>query len=137
MPFAANLLKNILLSQSLKAGLGCVTFVLIVALLFGLVNLEHKYLGIADPIIPITKQTVLALDLIFWGIVALLALELVLIYAKTRDSRKFFRKHWLDIVMLVLMPVFVVFKLLKITIKILKQLKVAKTGFKLVQKLKK
>lgn len=103
----------------------------------GLVNIEHSALGFTDPFFPITDQFKTLIDVIFWIIVGLLALELVVAYLEIRDTKQFLKKYWLEIILLVLMPIFVGFKALKITIKIVKQIKISKTGFKLFQKLKK
>jgi hypothetical protein len=58
-------------------------------------------------------------------------------YLEIRNTKHFIKKYWLEIIMLVLMPIFVGFKILKITIKIIKQIKIMKTGFKLFKKIKK
>lgn len=105
--------------------------------IFGLINIEHSSLGIPESLFEITDQAVIFFDIIFWTIVGLLALELVIAYLKIRDTKMFVKKYWLEIIMLVLMPIFVGFKILKISLKIIKQIKVGKTVFKLFHKIKK
>lgn len=95
-----------------------------------------KYFGI-NPFFPITSESTLFVDVVFWVIVCLLSLELIIGYLKVRNTNEFLKKYWLEILMLVLMPVFVGFKFMKITLKIVKQLKIAKTGLKLIHKMKK
>ena len=120
-----------------KQGLSFVTFSLILIFFFGLVNIEHSVLGIPEPMFSITDQIKIIFDIIFWIIVGLLVLELVVAYLEIRNPRTFVRKYWLEIILLVLMPVFVGFKALKISFKLVKQIKISKTGFKIFQKFKK
>lgn len=128
--------KN-LFSPLFKKALSFVTFSLIVVFIFGLVNIEHSLLGISEPLFVITDQVIIVSDIIFWLIVGLLTLELVIAYLKIRDTKLFVKKHWLEIIMLVLMPVFVGFKILKVSLNIITQIKIGKTVFKLFQKIKK
>jgi len=108
-----------------------------VLFIFGLVNIEYHSLGISEPLFTITEQIIIIFDIIFWLIVGLLTLELIIAYLKIRNAKSFVKKYWLEIIMLVLMPVFVGFKILKVSLKIIKQVKIGKTIFKLFQKMKK
>jgi len=128
---------KILFSPLFKKVLSFVTFSLIVIFIFGLVNIEYSALGISEPLFVITEQVIIIFDIIFWTIVGLLTLELLIAYLKIRNAKSFVKKYWLEIIMLVLMPVFVGFKILKVSLKIIKQVKIGKTAFKLFQKMKK
>lgn len=128
---------KILFSPLFKKALSFVTFSLILVFVFGLVNIEHSSLGITEPLFAITDQVIIIFDIIFWLIVGLLALELVIAYWKIRDTKSFVKKYWLEIIMLVLMPIFVGFKILKVSLKIVKHIKVGKTVFKVFHKIKK
>lgn len=128
---------KILFSPLFKKVLSFVTFSLIVIFIFGLVNIEYSSLGISEPLFAITEQVIIIFDIIFWAIVGLLTLELLIAYLKIRNAKSFVKKYWLEIIMLVLMPVFMGFKILKISLKIIKQIKIGKTVFKLFQKMKK
>ena len=128
---------TILFSEPFKKALSFVTFSLIVVFVFGLINIDHSSLGISEPLFAITDQVIIIFEIIFWLIVGLLAFELVIAYLKIRDTKLFVKKYWLEIIMLVLMPVFVGFKILKVSLKIVKQIKVGKTVFKLLHKIKK
>ncbi|EGP93503.1 hypothetical protein [Nitrosarchaeum koreense] len=128
---------KILFSPLFKKVLSFVTFSLIVIFIFGLVNIEYSALGISEPLFAITEQVIIIFDIIFWVIVGLLTLELLIAYLKIRNAKSFVKKYWLEIIMLVLMPVFVGFKILKVSLKIIKQVKIGKTVFKLFQKMKK
>jgi len=128
---------KILFSPVFKKILSFVTFSLIVIFIFGLVNIEYSSLGISEPLFTITEQVIIIFDIIFWLLVGLLTLELVIAYLKIRNAKSFVKKYWLEIIMLVLMPIFVGFKILKVSLKIIKQVKIGKTVFKLFQKIKK
>lgn len=130
-------MSSIVLSSAFKKGLSFSTFTLILIFFFGLINIEHTALGISEPLFPITEEIKSVFDVIFWIIVILLVLELVVAYLEIRNPEKFVRKYWLEIILLVLMPVFVGFKAMKISLKLVKQIKVSKTGFKIFQKFKK
>ncbi|MEC4848158.1 MAG: hypothetical protein RI100_03135 [Nitrosarchaeum sp.] len=99
--------------------------------------MEYSSLGISEPLFTITEQAIIIFDIVFWLLVGLLTLELVIAYLKIRNAKSFVKKYWLEIIMLVLMPIFVGFKILKISLKIIKQVKIGKTVFKLFQKMKK
>ncbi|GKS66526.1 hypothetical protein YTPLAS73_00730 [Nitrosarchaeum sp.] len=131
------LVVKILSSPLFKKALSFVTFSLIVVFIFGLINIEHSSLGISEPLFTITKEIIIIFDIIFWLIVSLLTLELVIAYLKIRNAKSFVKKYWLEIIMLILMPIFVGFKILKVSLKIIKQIKIGKTVFKLFQKIKK
>ena len=128
---------SVMLSPTFKKGLSYVTFSLILVFVFGLINIEHYSLGISEPMFAITDQTIMLFDIIFWMIVCLLTLELIIAYLKIRNTKTFVKKYWLEIIMLVLMPVFVGFKILKVSLKIIKQVKIGKSVFKIFQKMKK
>ena len=123
--------------NTLKSFVSYSAFALVIVYLVGLVNLEHKAIGLEYPFFAIAENYVLILDVIFWAIVGLFTVELFISYLKVRNSKEFLRRYWLEILMLALMPIFVGFKILKITLKILKQIKIGKTVFKIIHKIKK
>lgn len=128
---------KLIFSPSFKKGLSYATFTLMVVYVFGLVNIEYSSLGISEPLFEITKEIVVFFDVVFWIIVSLLTVELFIAYLKVRDAKTFVKKYWLEILLLVFMPVFAGFKILKLSLKVLKQIKVGKSVFKIIQKLKK
>lgn len=130
-------MSSFILSSAFKKGLSFATFTLILIFFFGLINIEHAVLGISEPLFPITEEIKTMFDIIFWIIVILLVLELFVAYLDIKNPKKFVRKYWLEIILLVLMPVFVGFKAMKISLKLVKQIKISKTGFKIFQKFKK
>jgi hypothetical protein len=52
-------------------------------------------------------------------------------------TQEFVKKHWLDIAMLALMPLFAGFKIAKMSVKLVKGAKMAKSGFKAAKGAKK
>ena len=66
----------------------------------------------------------------------LLSFELFLKYMKVRDWKKFLKKYWLDVAMIILIPVFSGIKIIK-ALKIAKKIKIVKYGFKAADKTQK
>ena len=128
---------SLVYSKSFKKVLSYTTFTLMVIYVFGLVNIEYSSLGISKPLFEISKTVVVFFDVIFWIIVGLLIIELTIAYMKIRNAKEFVKKYWLEIILLVFMPVFAGFKILKLSLKFLKQIKVGKSVFKIFQKIKK
>jgi len=62
---------------------------------------------------------------------------LALKYRKEKNPQKFVKKYWIDIIMLVLIPVFSIFKFFKVGLSLTKQLKTLKMGAKALHKTKK
>ena len=75
-------------------------------------------------------------DTVLYVMLSLLAFELLLKYMKVRDWKIFLKKYWLDVAMVVLIPVFSGVKILK-ALKLAKKAKIAKYGFKAADKTQK
>jgi len=103
----------------------------------GLLAFEYHSFGLETPILPIPDQFKEFLEFLIWPILILLAFDLILKYRKINNSKKFVKKHWIDILMLVLIPIFSIFKFLKIGLSLIKQLKTIKMGAKIFHKTKK
>lgn len=97
---------------------------------------EYRLLGLSEPIILIPDWLITVNQNILWLILSLLSLELVLKYFKISDSKKFLKKYWMDITMLVLIPVFAGVKIFKV-IKLAKKIKLTKYGYKVFDKSRK
>ena len=76
-------------------------------------------------------------EVLLWVFFGLLVLDLYLKYKKLNDWRLFLKKHWHEILMVVLIPFLSVFKIAKISVKLVKTLKASKSGFKIFYKAKK
>lgn len=113
--------------------------ILVIATIFfiGILAFDYSIFGLSEPLILIPYEWKFFFDIMIWLLVSLLIIDLTLKYKKTKDPKKFIKKYWIDILMLILIPVFSVFKSLKIGLSIVKQLKTAKMGAKIAHKTKK
>jgi len=107
------------------------------AFLTGLLGHEYGALGLHQPIILMSEELPYFLDTLIWFIIILLIFDLVLKYRKTKDPKKFVKKYWMDIAMLVLIPVFSSFKFFKVGLSIVKKLRATKMSVKIIHKTKK
>ena len=97
---------------------------------------EYRALGLESSVVEIPQQLKQINEVVLYVILGLLSFDLFLKYMKVRDWKVFLRKYWLDVAMVILIPVFSGIKILK-TIKIVKKIKVAKYGFKAADKTQK
>lgn len=104
--------------------------------LIGLLAFEYHSIGLQEPILQIPEEFKEFFEFLIWPLVALLIVDLVIKYKKTNNTKKFVKKHWIDIVMLALIPIFFMFKFLKVGISLVKKLKTAKMGAKIFHKTK-
>jgi hypothetical protein len=113
--------------------------ILVFASLFfiGLLAFEYHLFGLENQILPVPVQFKEFFEFLIWLILALLILDLILKYRKINNLKKFIKKHWSDILMLILIPVFSILKFLKIGLSVIKQLKTIKMGAKIFHKTKK
>jgi hypothetical protein len=85
--------------------------------------LSSNKLLFKEPLINIPS---LFIDIIQFTILPLLILDIFLKYKKVKDVRLFLKKHYLDLIMLVLFPIFVMFKFIKLTLKLYKIVSISK-----------
>ena len=97
---------------------------------------EYKALGLESPIVEIPQQLKQINKVVLYVMLGLLSFELLLKYMKVRNWKTFLKKYWLDVAMVILIPVFSGIKILK-AIKLAKKIKVAKYGFKAADKTQK
>ena len=97
---------------------------------------EYKAIGLEKPIVEIPEQVKIANDIVLGLILGLLSFELILKYMRIRNWKKFLKKHWLDIAMVILIPVFSGIKIIK-ALKLTKKIKIGKYGFKAADKTQK
>ncbi|MDH5657796.1 MAG: hypothetical protein OEY17_00395 [Nitrosopumilus sp.] len=100
-------------------------------------SFEYYILGLQHPIIQIPLEWKPFFDVLIYPLVILLSIDLALKYRKEKNPKKFLRKYWMDISMLVLIPVLSIFKFLKIGLSLAKQIKTIKMGAKAIHKTKK
>jgi predicted small integral membrane protein len=113
--------------------------ILVLSLLFfiGLLAFEYRVFGLENSILSIPDEFKEFFEFLIWPILILLTLDLVLKYRKINNPKKFVKKYWIDILMLALIPIFSIFKFLKIGLSLIKQLKTIKMGAKIFHKTKK
>lgn len=117
--------------------LDLIILVLVSLFFIGLLAFEYHVFGLEHPILPIPNEFKEFFEFLILPILALLTLDLVLKYRKINNPKKFVKKYWIDILMLALIPVFSIFKFLKIGLSLIKQLKTIKMGAKIFHKTKK
>ena len=117
--------------------LDLIILVLVSLFFIGLLAFEYPSLGLENPLLPIPNEFKEFFEFLIWPILILLTLDLVLKYRKINNPKKFVKKYWIDILMLTLIPIFSIFKFLKIGLSLLKQLKTIKIGAKIFHKTKK
>ena len=114
------------------------TILVLVAIFFvDVLAFEYATLGLQQPIMHISVEWKSFFEILIYPIVILLIIDLVLKYRKVNDPRKFVKKYWIDIVMLILIPAFSIFKFFKINLGLIKKLKTVKMGAKALDKTKK
>ncbi len=117
--------------------LDLIILVLVSLFFIGLLAFEYHSLGLENPILPIPDEFKEFFEFLIWPILILLSVDLILKYRKINNLKKFVKKYWIDILMLVLIPIFSIFKFLKIGLNVIKQLKTIKMGAKIFHKTKK
>ena len=117
--------------------LDLIILVLLLLFFIGLLAFEYHVFGLENPILPIPDEFKDFFEFLIWPILILLTLDLVLKYRKINNPKKFVKKYWIDILMLTLIPIFSIFKFLKIGLSVIKQLKTVKIGAKIFHKTKK
>lgn len=103
---------------------------LLIALFAGYVNIHSDIIGLHERPVPVGKEVEEFWEWLAWIVFAALAADIYLKYRKVRDPKEFVKKHWPDIAMLALMPLFAGFKIAKMSVKLVKGAKMAKSGFK-------
>lgn len=101
-----------------------------------LVLLDHEMIGLEEPIVDVPIWVRSFHEIVLYLMIALLLFELLIKYMKIGNVKIFLKKHWHDVALLVLIPVFSFVKIFKI-LAIGKKIKLAKYGFKAAQKTKK
>lgn len=109
---------------------------LLAAFFVGYVNLHSEVIGI-EQFFPMPEPAKEFWEVFSWIIFAALVADLYLKFRKVNDPKVFIKKHWLDVAMLALIPVFAGFKIAKLSVKVVKGMKMTKSGFKVFHSAKK
>ncbi len=103
----------------------------------GFVSFHPESLLLKEAPYHIPHEYEIYFEVLLWIFFGLLVLDLYLKYKKLNDWKLFLRKHWHEIAMVVLIPFLSMFKIAKISVKLVKTLKASKSGFKIFYKAKK
>lgn len=103
----------------------------------GFVSFHPESLLLKEAPYHIPHEYEIYFEVLLWVFFGLLVLDLYLKYKKLNDWKLFLRKHWHEIAMVVLIPFLSMFKIAKISVKLVKTLKASKSGFKIFYKAKK
>ena len=117
--------------------LDLIILVLVSLFFVGMLGSSFPGLNLEEPILSIPEELKSLLDFLIYPVIVLLIIDLVLKYRNTKDPKMFVKKYWIDIFMLVLIPVFSAIKFFKIGLTLTKQLKTVKMGAKVLHKTKK
>jgi hypothetical protein len=102
---------------------------LLVIFFAGYINIHSELVGLPH-FLPISDEIENFWDAFTWIIFGMLAFDVYLKYRNAADPHTFLKKHWLEVAMLAMIPVFAGLKVAKISIKLVKGLKMMKSGLK-------
>ena len=114
-------------------------FVSVLVMIFfaGYLNIHADLIGFEASPIPVTKDVEEFWELLTWVVFAVLGIDAYLKYRAVGNPREFLKKHWLDLLMLAMLPLFAGFKIAKVAVKLVKSAKLSKSGFKAFKAAKK
>lgn len=108
----------------------------LVVFFVGYINIHSDLVGLPH-FLPTSENVEKFWEIFTWIIFGMLAFDIYLKYRKAENSRLFLRKHWLDLAMLAMIPLFAGLKIANISVKLIKGLKMVKSAFKVVHSAKK
>jgi hypothetical protein len=103
----------------------------------GYLNIHADLVGLEASPISVTKEVEEFWEWLTWAIFGLLSLDIYLKYKAVKNTKQFLKKHWLDLVMLGMLPLFAGFKIAKVAVKLVKSAKLSKSGLKAIKAAKK
>jgi len=112
---------------------------LVIAMVYfvGFISFHPESLFLKEAPYHIPHEYEIYFEILLWIFFGLLVLDLYLKYKKLNDWKMFLKKHWHEIAMIAAIPFLTVFKIAKVSVKLVKTLKAAKSGFKIFYKAKK
>ena len=122
---------------SLTKSLNFVLLAMAVAYFVGFVSFHPEFILLKEAPYDIPNEYEIYFEILLWVFFGLLVLDLYLKYKKLNDWKMFLKKHWHEIIMVALIPFLSVFKIAKVSIKLVKTLKASKSGLKVFYKAKK
>jgi hypothetical protein len=121
----------------LSKSLDFVLLAMAVTYFVGFVSFHPESLLLKEAPYHIPHQYEIYFEILLWAFFGLLVLDLYLKYKRLNNWKLFLRKHWHEIIMVVLIPFLTAFKIVKVSVKLVKMLKAYKSGFKIFYKAKK
>jgi hypothetical protein len=103
----------------------------------GYLNINASLVGLEASPISVTKEFEEFWDLLMWAVFVLLSVDIYLKYKAVNNTKQFLKKHWLDLIMLGMLPLFAGFKIAKVAVKLVNSAKLSKSGFKAIKAAKK
>ncbi|MFM7796265.1 MAG: hypothetical protein ACKO7N_05815 [Candidatus Nitrosotenuis sp.] len=122
---------------SLAKSLDFVLLGLAITYFVGFLSFHPESLLLKDAPYHIPHEYEIHFEILLWIFFGLLILDLYLKYKKLNNWKLFIKKHWLDILLVVLIPFLTAFKIAKISTNLVKSMKASKGGFKVFYKAKK
>ncbi len=123
--------------NSLEKSLDFVLLALAITYFVGFLSFHPESLLLKDAPYHIPHEYEIHFEILLWIFFGLLVLDLYLKYKKINNWKLFLKKHWLDILLVVLIPFLTAFKIAKISTNLVKSMKASKGGFKVFYKAKK
>ena len=123
--------------NSLEKSLDFVLLALAITYFVGFLSFHPESLLLKDAPYHIPHEYEIHFEILLWIFFGLLVLDLYLKYKKINNWKLFIKKHWLDILLVVLIPFLTAFKIAKISTNMVKSMKASKGGFKVFYKAKK
>lgn len=123
--------------NSLEKSLDFVLLALAITYFVGFLSFHPESLLLKDAPYHIPHEYEIHFEILLWIFFGLLVLDLYLKYKKINNWKLFIKKHWLDILLVVLIPFLTAFKIAKISTNLVKSMKASKGGFKVFYKAKK
>lgn len=122
---------------NLGTALDIVLLVMAITYFIGFVSFHPESLFLSEAPYHIPDEFELHFEVLLWSFFGLLIFDLYLKYKKLNNLGLFMKKHWHETAMVLAMPFLAVFKIAKISVKLVKTLKASKSGFKAFYKAKK
>jgi hypothetical protein len=115
------------------------TSLLVMALVYfaGFISFHPESILLKEAPYGIPHEYEIYFEALLWSFFGMLVLDLYFKYRKLNDWKQFLKKHWHEIAMVALIPFLTVFKIAKVSVKLVKTLKASKSGFKVFYKAKK
>jgi hypothetical protein len=107
--------------------------VLVLIIIFSIVyfNIHVEQFGFHEKLFSLPVEIEHNWDYVIWIIFSIMVVDIYLKYKQIGSWKVFIKKHWLEVLMLVLIPLFSAFKIIKFSLKLVKTLKMTKSGFKI------